>query len=97
MTTHVSAGVNRLLMTMALVVLAFSGISQRIDAQQYSTGVGGGTLNWTVTYNSSGKCGEYGVPYSYWVFSSFNFVYSGTTYPLGGSADYFNSPGISQG
>jgi hypothetical protein len=86
----------RILATVAFAVLAFSGITQRVYAQQFSTGVDGGTLNWTVTYNSS-RCGQYSVPFSYYNFSSFNFVYGGTTYPLSGSAAYFNSPGTNQG
>lgn len=95
MTIHMSARVTRLIATIAFVVLAFSGVTGRVHAQvQESTSVGGGTLYWTATYYSS-VCGQYQTPFSYYSFSSFTFVQGGS-YPLSGSAAYFNSPGQNQ-
>ncbi len=63
------------------------------SATTQSTGVGGGTLSWTVTTNG-GNCGYHGEQtFTQWNFGPFTFVLSGKTYPLGGSAAYFNSPG----
>ncbi|MGA2653052.1 MAG: hypothetical protein ABSF28_21230 [Terracidiphilus sp.] len=75
-------------------------VSGTANAHAYTEGTtivpAGLTLNWTVT-QSSGTCGEYGVPYTEWTFSSFQLVYGGTTYPLSAGAVYFNSPGTLQG
>jgi hypothetical protein len=57
-------------------------------AHAQSTGVAGGTLSWTST-ESGGTCGEYHTSYTEWSFSSFKFVYGGTTYPLSGGAVFF--------
>ncbi len=66
-------------------------------AQTESTGVGGGTLSWTVAY-SSGRCGEEGDnSYQSWSFSAFEFAYGGSTYSVSGGGVYFNSPGTSAG
>jgi hypothetical protein len=77
----------RTLSYLSMVILFASSL---IAARAQSTSVGGGTLSWSVT-QSTGKCGPQQPPqYSFteWSFSSFNFLYGGTNYPLGGSAAY---------
>lgn len=84
MTVKISAKYCKLLCLLSLIVLA-AGLTA---AQAQSTSFEGGTLSWTVS-ETGGVCGPANPPpytYDEWNFSSFKFVYEGTTYNLGGSA-----------
>ncbi len=80
---------NTVLNRFILVVLGLALGNDRAWGWSQSASVAGGTLTWTVT-QSSGQCGPVGYGWSYtsWNYSSFQFVYEGTTYPLSGTVAY---------
>jgi len=77
----------------ALLLVGVIGATSFVSATTQSTSVGGGTLSWTIT-SSGGNCGYRGQDtYTEWYFGPFTYVLSGTTYNMGGSAVYIQSPG----
>jgi hypothetical protein len=66
-------------------------------AHAQSTNVAGGTLEWTVNSQNNIPCNYEGFTFNEFNFTSFKFIYSGTTYPINGSAVFFQLNGGATG
>jgi hypothetical protein len=58
-------------------------------ARAQSTEVAGGTLSWSSSGHNDLWCGYENNYYNEWDFTSFSFLYGGTTYPIAGNTAFF--------